>query len=69
MNIITGRSVDADSTVMPQLLSWVDKMIDESPKCNASDDHCVCLFLNLPACGVVSSAKYGTTLSPWLLTP
>ena len=63
MNIVTGRSVDADSTVMPQLLSWVDRMIDESPKCNAADDHCVCLFLNLPSCGVISSAKWDYVIS------
>jgi len=52
MQVFHGRSVDADSTVMPQLFSWVDATIDESPGCNSPDDHCVVLFFNLPAVGV-----------------
>ena len=58
MQVFHGRSVDADSTVMPQLFSWVDATIDESPGCNSPDDHCVVLFFNLPAVGVVSVAKW-----------
>ena len=58
MKIFQARSVDADSTMMPQVFSWVDATIDESPGCNSPDDHCLVMFFNLPAMGVLSVAKW-----------
>lgn len=58
MQIFQARSVDADSTIMPQVFSWIDGTIDESPGRNSSDDHCIVLLFNLPSMGVISVAKW-----------
>lgn len=58
MQIFQARSVDADSTIMPQVFSWIDGTIDESPGCNSPDDHCLVMIFNLPAMGVISVAKW-----------
>ena len=58
MQIFQARSVQADSTIMPQVFSWIDGTIDESPGCNSSDDHCIVLLFNLPSMGVISVAKW-----------
>ncbi|CAK9037632.1 unnamed protein product [Durusdinium trenchii] len=49
--------MDGDSTVMPQVLTWVDKVFEDMPGCSSDDSRAVVLFLNLPACGVISATQ------------
>lgn len=55
MTLFAGRTLEADSTVMPSARAWI-KDISGEVGCSAAD-HSVILFLNLPAVGIVPSAK------------
>ena len=50
-----GKTSEAESTLMPSSRAWIRKQTDEMG--NAPDDHCVMLFLNCPAIGVLSAAR------------
>ena len=55
MSIFPGRSIDADSTVMPQARAWVKDVSSEVGNC--ASDHNIVLFLNLPCVGIGPSTK------------
>ena len=63
LQVFCGRSMDGDSTVMPQVLTWVDKVFEDMPGCSSDDSRAVILFLNLPACGVISATQWDFFLS------
>ena len=58
MRIFTARAGDAESTVLPTITSYIQEAFDDVPEVRSTDDHCVVLWWNMPACGVLSSAKY-----------
>lgn len=58
LRIFGGLAKEAESTVLPLVTSWVDEAFAEVPECRASDDHCVIMWGNLPACGVLSVHRY-----------
>lgn len=38
--------------------SYIQEAFDEVPECRSTEDHGLVVWLNLPACGVLSSSKY-----------
>ena len=58
MELFSGRSMEADSTVMPQLFNWIDSTFEEIPQCTHENDHAVILFLNLPFIGVIGASEW-----------
>ena len=50
-----GKSSDAESTLMPEVRSWLrDVAVEVS---TSADDHCVILFCVCPALGILSASK------------
>ena len=58
LKIISGLAKEAESTVLPTVTSFVDEAFQDVPEVKAHDDHCVILWANLPACGVLSVHRY-----------
>ncbi len=58
LRIFTARAGEAESTVLPSVTSYIQEAFDEVPECRSTEDHGVVVWWNLPACGVLSSAKY-----------
>ncbi|CAJ1448823.1 unnamed protein product, partial [Effrenium voratum] len=58
LRIFTGRSLDADSTLMPQALQWLRQVFEDMPRCTSDEDHCVVVWLNAPSAGIVPVAKW-----------
>lgn len=50
-----GKTSEAESTLMPSSRAWIRRQIAEMG--NGPEDHCVMLFLNCPAIGVISAAR------------
>ena len=53
--MFSGKSSDAESTVLPQLRQWIKRMVSEHASTN--DGYDIVLMLNLPMAGVVSAAQ------------
>ena len=56
-----GKSVEAESTVMPASLAWLRDQAKELG--NSPEDHGIILFLNCPAIGVISAARHSFILN------
>lgn len=63
LRIFSGLAKEAESTVLPVIATWVDEVFNDTPECRAADDHGVFLWVNLPACGVLSVHRY-----EWVIT-
>lgn len=63
LRLFSGLAKEAESTVLPEVTSWVDDVFADTPECRATDDHGVFVWANLPACGVVSVHRYD-----WVIT-
>lgn len=58
LRIFGGRATDAESTVLPDLTSWVEERFLDMPQCRQANDHAVILWVNLPSCGILGVARY-----------
>ena len=56
-----GRTVEAESTVMPASRAWLRDQAKELG--NSPEDHGIILFLNCPAIGVMSAARLSFILN------
>ena len=56
-----GRTVEAESTVMPASRAWLRDQANELG--NSPEDHGIILFLNCPAIGVISAARHSFILN------
>lgn len=63
LRLFSGLAKEAESTVLPEVSSWVDDIFSDTPECRATEDHGVFVWANLPACGVVSVHRYD-----WVIT-
>ena len=59
--VFAGKSVEAESTVMPASRSWIREMTHELG--NSADDHCVVLILNCPSIGIISATRMNFILN------
>ena len=55
MTIFTGKSSDAESTIMPACRSWLRRVAQDVGSC--PNDHSIVLILNGPTVGVFSAAQ------------
>ena len=53
MTIFGGKTVDAESTTMPQVRQWARGAATELG--GAPDDHCVILMINCPGAGILGA--------------
>ena len=58
LRFFTGRAIDAESTILPAVSTWISEALGEIPEVKESSDHGVVLWCNLPTCGVLSAAKH-----------
>ena len=58
MRLFSGKSVDADSTVLPATASWIQEAFSEIPSARSYDDHGVIVWTNLPTAGILGASKY-----------
>ena len=56
--MFSGKSVDADSTVLPSLSSWITEAFADIPKARSFEDHGVVIWVNLPTAGIIGASKY-----------
>eukprot|EP00435_Cladocopium_sp_Y103_P069260 s569_g33.t1 len=63
LTFCSGRSIDAESTILPEVTGWVRDTLSDIPEVRQVDDHCVIAFANLTTVGVMPGAKYD-----WFLT-
>lgn len=56
--VIAGKASEAESTMMPRAISWVQEMLADIPEVRETDDHAVLLWLNLPSAGIISAQKW-----------
>ena len=59
--IFSGRSLDAESTVMPNARAWIKNMV--SDMACSSDDFSVVLVVNTPSMGILSASRTSFLLS------
>lgn len=57
----SGKTTDAESTVMPAVRSWLRESSNEVG--NAADDHSIVLFCVCPAMGILSASRMGFLLN------
>jgi hypothetical protein len=58
LRLFSGRSTDAESTILPGLTSWVSESLGEIPQCRSFEDHGIVLWCNLPTAGIIGASKY-----------
>lgn len=58
LRMFSGKSVDADSTVLPSLSSWIQESLADIPEVRSFEDHGVVMWVNLPTAGIVGASKY-----------
>ena len=63
LRMFSGKSVDADSTVLPSLASWVQDSLADIPEARSFEDHGVVLWVNLPTAGIIGASKYDFLLT------
>ena len=56
--MFSGKSVDADSTVLPSLSSWITEAFADIPEARSFEDHGVVIWVNLPTAGIIGASKY-----------
>lgn len=56
--MFSGRSTDAESTVLPALSAWLQESLSDIPEARSYEDHGLVLFLNMPTAGIVGASKY-----------
>eukprot|EP00435_Cladocopium_sp_Y103_P038190 s1676_g10.t1 len=61
MTIFAGKIGEAESTLMPEVRSWVRSMTQELG--SATDDHAVIIFINLPGMGILGASAKSFLLS------
>ena len=61
MTIFGGKIGEAESTLMPEVRSWVRSMTQELG--SLPDDHVVILFINLPGMGILGASAKSFLLS------
>ncbi|CAL1150425.1 unnamed protein product [Cladocopium goreaui] len=57
LQFFEGRAIEAESTVLPALSTWMTETLGEIAEVRSPDDHCIFLLINLPTAGVVPAAK------------
>ena len=55
MTIWSGKTQDAESSILPKVRSWLRNMAMQHG--NSVDDHTVVLWCNCPALGILSASK------------
>ena len=55
--------MDAESTVLPSLTSWIQESLADIPEARAYDDHGILLWGNLPTAGILGASKYDFLLT------
>ena len=58
LRTFTSRAKDAESVVLPPLLSWIDESLQDIPEVRSVEDHGVFVWGNLPSCGVMGVHAY-----------
>ena len=61
--MFSGKSVDAESTILPAVTSWVAEAFAEIPEARSYEDHGVCLWVNLPTAGIIGASKFDFLLT------
>ncbi|CAK9116680.1 unnamed protein product [Durusdinium trenchii] len=57
LHTFTGRSLEAESTILPSITTWVHDALNAIPEVRSASDHCLVVWLNLPTSGVTPAAK------------
>ena len=63
LQMFSGKSVDAESTILPAVTSWVAEAFGEIPEAKSYEDHGVCLWVNLPTAGIIGASKFDFLLT------
>ena len=63
MRLFAGKSVDAESTVLPSVASWVQESFGEMVEVRSFDDHGLVLWVNLTTAGIVGASKFDFLLT------
>lgn len=63
LRLFCGKSIDAESTILPSLSSWIGEAFSEIPEARSFDDHGLVLWGNLPTAGILGASKYDYLLT------
>lgn len=58
LRIFHGKAAEAESTVLPSLITWSEEMLHELPEVRSRDDHGVVLWANLTSSGLLGVSRY-----------
>ena len=63
LRLFCGKSIDAESTILPSLSSWIGEAFSEIPEVRSFEDHGLVLWGNLPTAGILGASKYDYLLT------
>lgn len=58
MRVFSGKAVEAESTVLPSITSWIEETLHEIPEVRSSEDHGLVIWVNLPSAGILTVNRY-----------
>lgn len=63
LRMFCGKPMDAESTVLPRVSSWLQESLGEIPEVRSFEDHGVIIWGALPTAGIIGAGKYDFCLT------
>ncbi|CAK9107687.1 Uncharacterized protein SCF082_LOCUS50126 [Durusdinium trenchii] len=58
LKFFSGRAIEAESTVLPAMASWIHDTFNDIPEVRSVEDHCIFVWINMTTVGVMPASKW-----------